>query len=155
MKRLTRNLLNASVDAFILGLETINRPSVEYRTQGAAILFCNAWELLLKARLLDTGAKIFRKKERNRLRETISIDQCLGRIFTDVNDPIRMNIKTMADFRDQSVHFVVPFISPELTGLFQSSALNFNRMLGSWFSVSLSQKMPLGMLAIVYDFDPA
>ncbi|MFC2059608.1 DUF3644 domain-containing protein [Chloroflexota bacterium] len=52
MKRLTRNLRDSSIEAFILALETINRPSIRYRMEAFCILYCNAWELLIKAKLL-------------------------------------------------------------------------------------------------------
>lgn len=42
-------LLNSSIDAYILSLDTINRLSVRYRVENFAYLICNAWELLLKA----------------------------------------------------------------------------------------------------------
>lgn len=46
-------LLDKSIEAYILSLETINRLSVKYRIENFAYLICNAWELLLKAKILD------------------------------------------------------------------------------------------------------
>ena len=46
-------LVEKSVDAYVLALETINRLSIKYRVESFTHLICNAWELLLKARVLD------------------------------------------------------------------------------------------------------
>ena len=46
-------LLNKSVDAYVLALETINRLSIQYRLEAFCYLICNAWELLLKGK--DSG----------------------------------------------------------------------------------------------------
>jgi len=61
MKHLTRNLIDNSIEAFVLALETINRPSVKYRMEAFCFLYCNSWELLMKARLLLEGKRIFYK----------------------------------------------------------------------------------------------
>jgi len=152
---LTRNLIANSVDAFILALETINRPSVAYRMEAFCVLFCNAWELLMKAHIFHRGERIFCRKRRKQPRRSISLDDCLGRIFTDVNDPVRLNIDTVADLRNAAIHLVVPFVPPDIMGLFQAGVLNYSRTLQSWFGVSLSDRVPIGMMALVYDFDPA
>jgi hypothetical protein len=46
-------LLDKSTEAYILSLETINRLSVKYRIENFSYLICNAWELLLKTKILD------------------------------------------------------------------------------------------------------
>ena len=69
-------LVEKSVDAYVLALETINRLSIKYRVESFAHLVCNAWELLLKARLLDTEKSrnaIYYKKKRNEGKRTLSL----------------------------------------------------------------------------------
>jgi hypothetical protein len=154
MKRLTRNLIANSIEAFILALETVNRPSVKYRTESFCFLFCNAWELLLKAKLLNDNNKIFYKKKYKKPRRSLSLDDCLKRAFTSRNDPIKLNIKTIHDLRNNAIHLVIPFIPIDIMGLFQAGVLNYPKMLQKWFSINLSDKVPLGMMVLVYDFDP-
>jgi hypothetical protein len=67
MRRLTKSLIDSSIVAYILALETVNRPSVKYRMEAFCFLFCNAWELLMKAKLLHEGRNIFYKKRKNSL----------------------------------------------------------------------------------------
>jgi len=117
-------------------------------------LFCNAWELLLKAKLLNDGNKIFYRKRRKRTRKSLSLDDCLNRIFTAENDPIKLNIKNIHELRNKATHLVIPFIPVDIMGLFQAGILNYPRVLQNWFGMSLSSRVPLGMMALVYDFDP-
>jgi hypothetical protein len=154
MRRLTRNLLANSIEAFVLALETVNRPSVKYRMESFCFLFCNAWELLMKAKLLNEGNKIFYKKKYRKPRRSLSLDDCLNRIFTSEDDPIKLNIKTIHELRNTATHLAIPLIPTDIMGLFQAGVLNYPKMLREWFGISLSDRVPLGMMSLVYDFDP-
>ena len=154
MKRLTRNLRDNSIEAFILALETINRPSISYRLEAFCFLICNSWELLMKAKLFNDGSRIFRNKKRKQPRESITFDECLGRILTKDNDPIRLNLKAMHDLRNGATHLVIPFIPKDIMGLFQAGVINYSKQLQNWFKINLSDRIPLGMMVHVYDFDP-
>ena len=58
MTTTTERLINKSTEAFILGLEIYNKPTIKYRAEGFAFFICNAWELMLKAYLIKRdGAK--------------------------------------------------------------------------------------------------
>ena len=37
-------LLEKSVEAFIMGLEIYNKPTLKYRLEGFSFFICNAWE---------------------------------------------------------------------------------------------------------------
>jgi len=117
-------------------------------------LFCNAWELLMKAKLLNDGQKIFYRKKRKQPRRSLSLDDCLNRLFTAADDPVRLNIETVHELRNHATHLVVPFVPSGVMGLFQAGVLNYPRMLQEWFGTSLSDRVPLGMMALVYDFAP-
>jgi len=62
-------LLDKSIEAYILSLEIIHQLSVKYRVETFVYLICNAWELLLKAKIIeDTRSRrlsITRKREVN------------------------------------------------------------------------------------------
>jgi Protein of unknown function (DUF3644) len=69
-------LLAKSVEAYLLALETINRLTVTYRIETFCALMCNAWELLLKAKILeDTGDRkaIYRPREPGTRRRSITL----------------------------------------------------------------------------------
>ena len=46
-------LLNKSEEAYLMSIEIINKPTINYRTEGFCFFICNAWELLLKAYLIN------------------------------------------------------------------------------------------------------
>jgi len=49
----SRLLVNKSVQAALSAIELYNKPNFSYREESFCILMVNAWELLLKARLID------------------------------------------------------------------------------------------------------
>ena len=93
MRKLTKKLLKKSQESFLLALEVFNKPTVGYRTEAFSILFTNAWELLLKAHIFEiNGGKklsIFYRKKKNKKRESLSIDECLKKIFLNNFDPVK------------------------------------------------------------------
>ena len=150
-------LLNASIDAYILSLETINRLSVKYRIESFAFLICNAWELILKAKILDdSGNKkfIFYPKKRGEPHRSLALRDCVKKVLPDDKDPMRRNVERMADLRDEAVHLVVSIVPRDIMGVFQACVLNYHRCLSDWFGISLSDRVPVGMMTLVYDLSP-
>lgn len=152
-------LVDKSIEGYILALETINRLSIQYRVETFCYLICNAWELLLKAKILnDAGndhSAIHRpKQKRNERRVSLSLRECLGRVIPNQTDPERRNIEFISDLRDESVHLVMRGVPADVLGLFQACVINYHRCLNSWFGVSLSDRVHVGMMSIVYDLDP-
>jgi len=154
MRRLTKSLLENSIDAFALALSIINNPSVKYRIEAFSFLFCNAWELLIKAKLYEDRRKIFYRKERNKPKRSLSLDDCLRKVFTNPKDPIKENISFIADIRNNAIHFIIPFVPPDIMGLFQAGVINYAKKLNEWFNISISERIRPGMMALVYDFKP-
>jgi hypothetical protein len=150
-------LIEKSIDAFVLALETINRLSIKYRVETFAYLICNAWELLLKARLLDALKKknaIYYKKTHNETRRSLSLRDCLQRIFDNDKDAIRRNVEKVAELRDDAVHLVIGQVPRDVLCLFQACVINYHKKLIEWFDVSLSERVSVGMMTIVYDVSP-
>lgn len=150
-------LLEKSIEAYVLALETINRLSIKYRVEAFTYLICNSWELLLKAKLIrDTGDRkaIYEKKKTGQPVRTHSLRFCLERIFPDENNPTRKNVEFISDLRDQSVHLVLSAIPKDVLGLFQASVLGYHKHLVEWFGVSLNDRVSVGMMTIVFDFAP-
>ncbi len=155
MTKLEQNLTESSIEAFILGLEIINKLSISYRLESFVFLFCNAWELLLKAKLLKEKRKIFYRKKRNQPRKSLTLNDCLSRIFTSPDDPFRLNIEEIKQLRDNATHLVIPFIPAEAMALFQAGVINYTKKLNEWLGIDISKRVPLGMMALVYDIDPS
>lgn len=56
MENLPERLVNKSIEAFLMGLEIYNKPTIRYRVEGFSFFICNAWELMLKAFLVKQKA---------------------------------------------------------------------------------------------------
>src|SRR5574344_1576889 len=92
LKEYINALLSKSEEAYLMALEIINKPTINYRTEGFCFFICNAWELLLKAFLIrrenDMNSINF-KDDTNR---TIGLDECVERVFTSTTDKTKSNI---------------------------------------------------------------
>mgnify|MGYP002509480192 CR=1 FL=1 len=75
MENLKERLLDKSKEAFSMAIELYNKPAIHYRVEGFAIFICNAWELMLKAHMLNTlGSKsIYYPDNPNR---TLTLEKC-------------------------------------------------------------------------------
>lgn len=150
-------LVDKSVDAYVLALETIDRLSIKYRVESFAHLVCNAWELLVKARLLDTERSrkaIYYKKQRNEAKRTLSLRDCVARIIPNEKDPVRRNLEKVAELRDDATHFVISEVPRDVLLLFQACVINYHKKLNEWFGISLEDRVSVGMMTIVYDLSP-
>ena len=103
-KKLINNLLEKSQEAFLMAIEIYNKPTISYRLEGFAFFICNAWELLLKAKMIQNGESIYFSDKPNR---TISLNNCVAHIFTNDKDPIRKNLDIIIGLRNTSTHFII------------------------------------------------
>lgn len=151
-----KRLVDNSIDAYVLSLETINRLSVKYRLESFCILLCNAWELLLKARIVDTTGKsqIYYPKVRGKKRRTLSAKDCTKEVFFNERDHIRRNLEMVIQLRDECSHLVIAKVPSDVLELLQSCVLNYHSCLRDWFDLSLSDRAPVGMMTIIYDLSP-
>lgn len=125
--RLARALLRKSRDNMLLALELYNRPSLENRLDGFALLFCIAWEQLLKAELIERDGEksIYRNNSKQgRIRETISLSDCLDRVFS-LGDKQRKNLERIIFFRNAATHLLMPEVQAVVSRLFQAGVLNY------------------------------
>ena len=147
-------LINKSMEAYILALETINRLSIQYRIEIFCFLICNAWELLLKAKIIQNkgdSKHIYRNQASG---ITLSLNECLNRIIPNKKDPTRRNIERIAQLRNEATHLIISQIPNEIMCLFQAGVINYHSCLNEWFKISLADRVPAGMMSIVYDLTP-
>ena len=150
-------LLGKSKQAYIIALETINKMSLEYRVEAAFILICNAWELLLKAKMLDDSrnkSAIYYPKGRTEMKRTLALTDCINRVTPRQDDPIRRNLEKVIELRDAAIHFTVKEWPTEVIGIFVSAVMNYHDRLVAWFEESLSAQASPGMMSIVFDNSP-
>ncbi|MCY3902932.1 MAG: DUF3644 domain-containing protein [Caldilineaceae bacterium] len=150
-------LVEKSIEANVLALETINRLTIQYRLETFCFLFCNAWELLLKAKLIEQGGddeSIYHNPRKGKRKRSISLQDCLKKVFPSSKHPIRRNIERIEELRNECVHLVIDTIPADLSRLFQAGVINYHQKLSAWFGESLSDRYPVGMMSIVYDGSP-
>ncbi len=121
-----RALALRSRDNMILALELYNRPSLKNRIDGFALLFCAAWEQLLKAEIVEDAGEetIYRKKKSGRPRETISLREAID-IRLDATSLATKNLEYIIDLRDKAAHLLMPEVRSTLGYLFQAGILNY------------------------------
>lgn len=140
-------LVERSLDAFTLALEVYNRPSMKNRVEAFTIMMVNAWELLLKSEILKVEGydKIFYDDDRS-----LSVSDALKRRLQE-KDPVRINLETLVDLRDQAVHLLIPELQPQLSRLFQATVLNYQTRYKNEMGNAPLAGQSVGMLSLVLD----
>lgn len=175
LSRSVRLLQNAEA-ALISAIEIYNKPTFAYREETFAILALNAWELLLKAKLLDLKAnkvsslyiyykkeiapgevskKIYVKRNRTGNKMTVGIDGCIVRLEKEgiaVPEPIKRNLEALAEIRDNAVHYInaSPQLSKQVMEIGTACLRNFVELGKQWLNLNMSgyslYLMPIGFL---------
>lgn len=147
---LSRALVARSADNMMLALETFNRPSLRNRLDGFGMLFCAAWEQLLKAEMIERGAaaSVFRPQKPGRRRETINLVECLDALIPDRNDLVRMNVEKIAEIRHEATHFIVPEIQAPFAYLFQAGVVNYAKRFREVTGAPFLPRSNVGLLAV-------
>ncbi len=151
--KLAKALLRKSKDNMLLALELYNRPSLENKIDGFVMLFCAAWEQLLKAMIIENkGEKtIFRKTGKKGIKETISLRECLDLVFV-TSDNIKENILKITDLRDKAIHLLMPEIQAVASRLFQSGVFNYSSKFEEFSEVPFINTSNTGMISLVGEF---
>ncbi len=146
-QRFSKLLIKKSKDSFIVALESYNRPSLENRVEVFCILAVNAWELLLKAKLVikENMNAIYRKNGKS-----FSILECINKLYTD-NDPVKENLGILIELRDKATHLLIPEIQHSLSRIFQSSVMNYIDSYRSLTGINPIAGQNTGLLSLVID----
>lgn len=146
-EKVYQQLIKRSLDAFTLALEVYNRPSLCNRVEAFTIMMVNAWELFLKAEILDVFGeeRVFYKNGKS-----ISISDALP-LRIQNNDPVKRNIDTLILLRDQATHLLIPELQPQLSRLFQANVFNYQDRYRKQMGNSPLAGQSVGMLSLVID----
>ena len=143
---LIENMLEKSEEAFLMAIEVYNKPTIKYRLEGFAFFICNAWELLLKAKMLKDGISIYFKDKPNR---TISLSNCVSHIFTNDKDPIRKNLDIIIGLRNTSTHFIIKEMDSIYLPFMQSNVLNYSQKMFDFFGKDITEKINSSFMSLV------
>ena len=152
MENISTRLVNKSVEAFILGLEIYNKPTIKYRAEGFAFFISNAWELMLKAYLVNRDGleSIYFKDKPDR---TLSLENCIRKVFTNKNDPLRLNLERIIELRNTSTHFITEDYEAIYAPLFQASVLNYAEKLQEFHGRDITQEVTSSFLTLSLNVD--
>lgn len=136
--KIEEKLIEKSKEAFLMAIENFNKPTIVYRTEIFAYLICNAWELMLKAHLIKTKGNnsIYYKDKPDR---TISLSNCIEKIFTNKKSPLRMNLEKIIELRDTSTHFITEEYEMVYIPLFQSCIFNYNEKMMEFHQTDITE----------------
>lgn len=143
---LINSFLDKSEEAFLMAIEIYNKPTIKYRLEGFAFFICNAWELLLKAKMLKNGGSIYYPDKPNR---TISLSNCVSHIFTNDKDPVRKNLEIIISLRNTSTHFVIKEMDSIYLPFMQANVLNYSQKLFDFFERDITEKINSSFMTLV------
>lgn len=139
-------LLDKSQEAFLLAIELYNRPTIRYHAEGCCFFLCNAWELMLKAHIIrKLGYEAVYYPGSNR---TLSLSDCLKKIFTNENDTLRKNMKIIGEFRNTSTHFVTDEYELFYGPILQECVKHYEEKLRDLHGIEISDRIPENYLAL-------
>ena len=162
----SRRLYRKGESALIAAIEIYNKPDFAYREETFAILAINAWELLLKAKVLaDAGNKIqalhvleartksdgskttkkYPKKNRAGNFHTIGMGAAIAILeasaATRLPTEVRGNLEALVEVRDNAVHFEnASFqLAKHVLEVGTACVRNFIELARKWFNEDLSK----------------
>jgi len=143
----TQRLLEKSKEAFVLAIEIYNKPSIKYRLEGFSFFICNAWELMLKAHLINTlGEKsIYYPDKPNR---TLSLENCIQKIFTNSTSPLRKNFNTIIELRNLSTHFITEEYEAVYIPVLQACVFNFVDKMKAFHNIDMAEIIPENFITL-------
>lgn len=119
-----QKIVEKSIKASLVALEIFNKPNFEYKEEVFAIMMANAWELLLKAKIVKNkgtllsiyvAEKLKTKKgdklkrfypKKSRSGNPLTVDIFRAADIAGVDSKVRANIEMLVEVRDNSIHFV-------------------------------------------------
>lgn len=126
-------LLSKSEEAYLMAIEIINKPTINYRTEGFCFFICNAWELLLKAYLINKANDINAINYKDGSNRTIGLDECVEKVFTSTTDKTKNNITLLRNIRNKATHLILPDFDYTLAPAFQRCLTNYNKFFKKQF----------------------
>ena len=149
LKREAKLLLDKACDSLLLGIELFNRPSDRGRVSAVLIQTDHAFEMFLKAALLQRGGKI----REDTAKETIGFDACVRRGLSDgrlkfLTEEQALTLQTINGLRDAAQHHLLDISEAQLYIHIQSGVTLFRDLLRLVFARELYQELPSRVLPI-------
>ena len=167
MKKRSEVIFDKSVAAAISAIELYNKPDFKYREESFVILLVNAWELLLKAKILQESnnklislyskepkknkkgektKKLVYKLNRSKGRQTIDLFKAIGALAKKgfkLDERCYQNIEAITEIRDNAIHLCnsEKMLNKKIQELGAASLKNYLNLIKKWFDEKLSEKL--------------
>lgn len=157
----SQHLLEKSVHAALSAIEIYNKPDFKYREESFSILMINAWELLLKARILylnknnlksiyiidankirkDGKTYKYPKHKKSRSGNYLTIDITNAIKILELPERLKENLILLTEIRDNAIHFVndSKLFERKFLEIGTSSLKSYVIMVNEWFKYDLNQ----------------
>lgn len=159
-----KSFVDKSIGAALSAIEIYNKPDFKYREETFSILMINAWELLIKAKIIDENKGDLRSiyimvnktgKKGNKLKsltpdlnrsfnpKTIGLPKCLNlceQSPINLSLAVRENIILLMEIRDTAIHFQHAdlYLSKKVFEIGTASLKNYLTLITDWFKYDLS-----------------
>lgn len=147
---LSGRLVVKSLHAALSAIEVYNKPDFKYREEAFSILMVNAWELLLKAKVVrDNGedeVSIQQKTKdgatissRSGNPKTITIGEAIDRV--DLDQVLADNLFALIEIRDNSIHLLNDghLLNVKMLEVGTASLRSYLTISQEWFGLDLSR----------------
>lgn len=151
MEQEHKRLIDKSIEAFIMGLEVYNKPTIRSRVEGFSFFIVNAWELLLKSEMIKRGMSIYYKNNQDR---TVSADVAVRKIYPDEHTRIRLNLEKIIELRNISTHYITEDYEQKYVPLFQACVLNYANELMRFEHIDISERIAPNFLTLTTKYEP-
>jgi Domain of unknown function (DUF3644) len=169
-KSLSTKFIDKAEAALSSAVEIYNKPAFSYREETFALLMINAWELLLKGRILevnknrvcairvyekrrkksgDFSKKQYLKRNRSKNPVTLGLGACMSLLDNDQNTrlspAVKSNILALTEIRDNAAHYIQasPLLAKQVLEVASASIQNFIVICNRWFKRDLSKSLSL------------
>ncbi|MCE9585258.1 DUF3644 domain-containing protein [Candidatus Nomurabacteria bacterium] len=159
-QNLQSKLLDKSVASIISAIEIYNKPDFAYREEIFSILLVNAWELLLKAKVLkdnknkvssiqvqsktktkkgDPVKRFYPKENRSGNPYTLEIFKLIE--LLKLPKVVKDNLEAIIEIRDNSIHFYNSdkYLSKKIQEICTASLKSYLEFTSDWFSYDMSK----------------
>lgn len=148
----------------VAAIEIFNKPQFAYRDETFAILALNAWELLLKAKVIAdnknderaifvyeprttasgaTSKKLYLRRSRSGNPQTIGLGRAIVKLDANASSrlpsEVKGNLDALIEIRDNAVHYfnASPLLAKQTLEVGTASVKNFVHLGSRWFTLDL------------------
>ncbi len=149
MKKEAKLLYVKAIDSLVLSVEHFNRPNDRGRVEAVLIFLDHAFEMLLKAAILQRKGKI----REPRAKQTIGFDACVRKAFSDgqikfITSEQALTLQAVNSLRDAAQHHLLDISEQHLYLQAQAGVTLFRDIVQKVFDREIQKELPTRVLPL-------